>query len=156
MSLVSCWPIYENGTGDYLEESDKKNMYDAFTLANQEGVHHDETSIDDAEDELDTINDNQLKVVIPDLVNTLIFILFLIYYRVRSSYVTDRNLENNIDISNYAIEVTRFPKAGLTEEDFKKHFETYGTVREVAFAREYNDMLKLYTQRAQLSYQLGF
>ena len=70
--------------------------------------------------------------------------------------MTDRNLDHNINASDYAIEVHRFPKEGLTEEDFQKHFSNlFGPVREVCFAREYHRQLNLYLKRAQISYKLG-
>jgi len=34
MGLVSICPIVFNGIGDWLEENDRKNAYDTFTLGN--------------------------------------------------------------------------------------------------------------------------
>jgi hypothetical protein len=34
MGLISIWPVVENGIGGYLEDSDKKSFWDAYTLAN--------------------------------------------------------------------------------------------------------------------------
>jgi RNA recognition motif-containing protein len=94
--------------------------------------------------------------VIPDLLNTLLFIGFLLYYRIRSTIVTRNNVRANVTAGDYAVMIKGLPKEGVTAEDISKHFAKYGEVREVCFAREYDDILKDYAARAKYSYKLGF
>jgi RNA recognition motif-containing protein len=112
--------------------------------------------VDDADDEVDTISDNQIRVVIPDIINTLLFVCFLLYYRIRSTLIARNNIKANVTAGDYAVMIRGLPKDGISEEDLTKHFGKYGEVREVCFARDYDDALKDYTARANYSYKLGF
>ena len=83
-------------------------------------------------------------------------LLFLVYYRIHSSLVISESLKKHIAAHDYALEIRNLPRYGLTQEEVRTHFEKrFGSVCEVAFARIYEGMLKLYTKRSDLDQKKG-
>ena len=156
IALISVWPIVENAIGEGLQSGDAKQEYDKITLANQEGVSAFETDLEAAEDKVEDMNRNQTRVVIADAIYTFFFIMFILYYRVKSKNAVNKNLNSNITAADYAVQAKGFPLYGVTQEDLKKHFEQFGVVAEVSIARKYNGNLFDYKKRASLSYDLGY
>ena len=58
-----------------------------------------------------------------DALYTLVFIIFLIVYTMKSKNRLGRNIKNSISAADYALEVKGFPLNGVNEEDLKRHFE---------------------------------
>lgn len=58
-----------------------------------------------------------MRLVAADLGGALIFIVFLIYYRIRSIVIVRKNFKRNVTLQDFAIEVTGIPETGIDEDD---------------------------------------
>jgi hypothetical protein len=152
---ISIWPILVNIDGDYLNTGDNKNFWDEWSIGNVKGYDPFEKDLNKAEDLQDEIDDSYVQIFSADIVYCFFFIVFIVWYGVRSNYVVERNLKNNITPADYAVEVKGLPKENVTVQEVKDHFSMFGDVVEVSFARKFGGLLQKYKKRAELSYKLG-
>jgi len=154
ISLVSVWPMVMNFRGGYLMDGETNSPFDILTLANQDGPDTYEADLNSANDYIDSTQKYQLMTLIADVAYTVLFVLFLVFYRIKSVDIVEKNLESNLLPSDFAVEVKKLPK-DAEEEEVRKHFEQFGEVVEVSLARYYNGKLMLYRYRSELSIKLG-
>ena len=154
ISLVSVWPIVMNVKGGYLMDGETNSPFDVLTLANQDGADTYEEDLNSANDYTDSTQKYQLMTLIADVTYTALFLLFLVFYRIKSMDIVEKNLESNLLPSDYAVEVKGLPKEA-EESEVRKHFEQFGEVVEVSLGRNYNSKLMLYRYRSELSIKLG-
>jgi hypothetical protein len=77
-------------------------------------------------------------VIIPDIVNVIIFIIFCFWYRNRSRKIRllTKNSADSVLPSHYALEVKGFPSTVVNEEKVKDLFEKeFGPIEECKLAR---------------------
>lgn len=152
---ISIWPILVNIDGDYLTTGDKKNFWDEWSIGNVKGYDPYGDDLDEADDMLDDIDKSYIQIYSADILYCFLFLVFLMWFSIRSNYVIERNLRDNITPADYAVEVKGLPQEGIKEQEVKEHFEMFGEVVEVSFARKYNGLLEKYKKRAEFSYNLG-
>ncbi|CAG9312667.1 unnamed protein product [Blepharisma stoltei] len=162
IGLISIWPILENSSGDGLETGAKKNSYDTITLANNGGFHYktittsQTEALEDEQDHVDDYEINQSRVAVADFLYTLVFIVFLVYYKISAKKVVLNNFKDNVTAGDYAIEIKGLPEEDIDEKEIIAHFQSFGEVVEVYLARKYNGYLGSYKARAKLSFQEGY
>lgn len=154
ISIISVMPIYLNSQGGYYEDRGERYFFDRWSIGNQEGLDSDENSLKEAEDFTDTIDRNHLMILLPDIVYTFIFIIFLIWYRFNSYKIVRRNLKYNVTVADYSVEVKGFPRKNIDPGEVKDHFSKFGEVVEVSLARRYDGLLRKYKTRADYTHRL--
>lgn len=152
MSLIAIPCFISNGLGKYYENN-RQSVFDLTTLGNQYGYREDTTD-SDAED---VYEDNALArgfYIASDLINIILFYLFLIFWRVLCNYKIKNLLLKTQSPSDYAIYVTGFPDNSITKEEIREHFEKYGDVKEIVFSRRFKNMINDYRSQDTMNKQL--
>ena len=93
---------------------------------------------------------------IADFIGSLCFVGFFIMYKLKSNKTVAENFKNNVTAGDYAVEIKGVPQNCEDENHIQAHFQRFGEVIEVYFARNYRGMLSLYKERAKLSTKLGY
>jgi hypothetical protein len=151
IGCMSVWPLVENLRGEYFDANDTNQFFDRWSLANQFGSDYYANYASDAEDDLDEIDDNQLRMTMADLSYTVVFLAFIIFFIIRTQLLAKRNYDQNITAADYCLRVKGLPETNFTAEEVKKHFSQFGEVNEVHLARIYDGLLDLYSTRHQLA-----
>ncbi len=80
--------------------------------------------------------------VIPDIISTLVFIIFYFYWLHKGEVITEE-IRTEVKLrSYYVVELTDFP-TDATPEDVHNFMSQFGTVMEVAPVRNYNETIAL-------------
>ncbi|KAL4509992.1 hypothetical protein ABPG72_010185 [Tetrahymena utriculariae] len=97
-----------------------------------------------------------LQVAIPDIVYSVIFLLFVFWFHYHSYQIAkETDLKNSLP-SNYSIEVSGFPQTIIDEKILSNHFRDNFSVEvfECKFARNYYNTLFLHKEEAKLIGQI--
>mmetsp|Transcript_7998 Transcript_7998/g.15744 ORF Transcript_7998/g.15744 Transcript_7998/m.15744 type:complete len:934 (-) Transcript_7998:3592-6393(-) len=149
IACISIIPFFKNWEGSWLKEGDTRIFFDKFTLANQEGPRAYDC-LKDVEDYEDDYEVQQVKVAYSDMAYTIIFLLSLAIFRVRSIQMIARYQEANVTAAHYSVVVKGLPP-DTTEEEVREHFATkYGEIVEVFLSRKDTHFLHLYKRYAKL------
>ena len=154
IALVSVWPLVMNYQGGYFRTGETNSDFDVLTLANQKGPDAYENNLDTAQSYIDSTEKYRLMTLIADTLYSVMFLLFLVFYRIKSVDIMEKNREAHLLPRDFSIEVKRLPK-NTNEEEVRKHFEQFGEVVEVSLARIYNSKLMLYRYRSEMAIALG-
>ncbi|OMJ80852.1 hypothetical protein SteCoe_18802 [Stentor coeruleus] len=155
MSFISIWPMYENYLGNGLPDGVKRQDWDSLTLANQ--YTYDYTlSETQAENQLHSYKNSKIRLLIADILYSMIFIFSVISMHMVSREKIQSNSQKNVTAADYAVEVTGFPCENFKPEEVTELFSQFGDIVEVRFAYKYNGILKNYKQRADLLMELRY
>ena len=149
ISLVSLWPLMENYYGNGLTPGQQKQPWDVLTLANQYQYSILMTEFD-AEMQVNSYKNSKIRLVIADILYTMIFVFFIAYLHIITRDKIKISQKSNASADEYAIEVTGFPEEVITAREVKKHFHRFGPIIEVYLARKYDGVLGDYKERADL------
>lgn len=155
IGCMSIWPFIENLKGDYFDSDETNQFYDRWSLANQYGSAYWDQSESEAEDDIDEIDANQLRMTMADMSYTIVFLGFIIFFIVKTQLLAKKTAQENITAANYCLKVKGLPEAGLKAEEVKKHFSNFGEVVDVSLARIYDGLLDLYGSHFELSMNLS-
>lgn len=150
ISLISAWPMAENYYGGGLSEGDKKQAWDTLTLGNQ--VNYPLTmSISAAESQVTSLDNSKIRLIIADLLYTLCFAFFIVFFQITSSHKIKSNASKNSACDDFSVEVVGFPCEAIQPSEVIDFFRNnIGEVVEVYLARKYNGVLSSYKTRAEL------
>lgn len=155
MSLISIWPMYENYAGNGLPDGVKRQDWDSLTLANQ--YTYDYTlSQTEAENQIHSFKNSKIRLLIADILYTMIFIFSIISMHIVSREKIQSNSQKHVTAADYAVEATGFPCESFKPEEVTELFSQFGDIVEVRLARKYNGILKNYKQRADLLMELRY
>jgi Cytosolic domain of 10TM putative phosphate transporter/Calcium-dependent channel, 7TM region, putative phosphate len=155
IALVSAWPLIENYYGAGLSDGDKTYPWDGLTIANQY-MYIPTMSLNDANNRVSSYENPKIRLIISDLIYTLIFVFFIVFFQIASNEKVDANLDKNVTIADYSLQVTGFPCEAISDEEVKEFFNQFGDVSDVYLARKYNGLLSSYKKRAELTLNLEY
>lgn len=92
----------------------------------------------------------KLYVIIPDVIYSLIFIIFIILFSRKSKEISASAKSTYSTPSQYAIEVKGIPTVVTRASDLKAHFEKFARVAEAVLVRDYNGTLFDHVKSSQL------
>ncbi|CAG9311043.1 unnamed protein product [Blepharisma stoltei] len=148
---ISIWPIYENYQGDQITTSDGTEITYGLTIANRVGIASNVTDVSVAESDQDDIDDAYRDTWIADAIYTGLFIIALLLYTIQSKVLISKTSHKTARVSDYAIQVKGLPRdEGVTPQEVKDHFRSFGKIIEVYLGRRYNDLIIFYQGRAIL------
>lgn len=150
IALISIWPMYENYNGEGLSDGDKKQAWDSLTLANQYTYDYEMTKTE-AENQVVSYKNSKIRLLIADLLYTLIFVFFVVGVHLTSKEKIQSNSKKSVTAADYAVEISGFPCEAIKNDEVKDLFSKFGEVIEVYLARKYNGMLGSYKKRADLT-----
>jgi hypothetical protein len=133
ISVISVWPMYENFVGKGLEEGDKNQDWDVFTLGNQYKYAYDMEK-SKAEDKIHSYKNSKIRIVIADVLYTLVFLFFVLYFHIATREKILSNEKKYITVADYAVEISNLPDKCKTDEVLE-FFKKFWPVREVYLAR---------------------
>lgn len=148
ISCISIYPIYLNADGDGLYAGEVRQRWDMWAVSNTEWV--------EASDEIDNNESTLFKLFVSDAGYSVFFLIWIIFIQIRSNKIVHKNLQNNVTLADYSIEVTGLPQDDCSKQSVKKHFEQFGNVHEVFLARKYEGLLKVYREKAEISSELAY
>jgi len=156
ISLISCYCIASNSSGNYLSDDSIDHSVDAvLSLANQYGIDQNEDSLEDAEDKLDDIEQNKLEYAICDIMISIAFLFFIMFYRFHSMFILIRNYNRNLTLKDFSLEVYGIPpNPELTQDHVFNHFQKLAQVHEVALTKIYDGRLEEEKVRSDLVIKL--
>ena len=154
ISVISIWPMYENYIGSGLEDGDKNQAWDVLTLANQYKYSYNMTKAD-AENKVNSYENSKIRLVIADLIYTLVFIFFVVSFQMTSDKKIQSNDLKFLTVADYAVEITGLPEI-CSSQDLTELLSKFGNVREVYLARKYNGLLSTYKSRALLLTEMKY
>ncbi|OMJ79554.1 hypothetical protein SteCoe_20406 [Stentor coeruleus] len=154
LSMMSIYPMYSNYIGKGFRSTFQNQRYTYFTLANQESINKNETSLDIGNDHVKICENNLNKLWIIDFFTSIGFLVFIYFYANSTNKTATQEEVNNIKISDFSLEVKGFPPY-ITDEQVISYFESYGHVVEVYKSRYYYGSLKEYKKLYETAYQIG-
>ena len=155
IGLISVWPMAENYYGQGFSEGQKKQPWDVLTLGNQHS-YDPSLSVEDAEYDLTTFGNSKIRLIIADLIYTLIFIFFIVYFQISSGEKIQANARKNAACDDYAVEFTGLPHEAIPVSEVIEFFGNVGDVVEVYLARKFDGVLNSYRARAELVMELRY
>lgn len=78
----------------------------------------------------------------------MIFLLFIVYFHIKSKEKINENLSKNVTCQDFAVEVEGLPPEPIQIAEVKKFFSKFGEVNNVYLSRKYNGVLSSYKERA--------
>ena len=157
MTLIFLPSLLFNLFGKYLEskEFSRSSFLGRTTLANRKGISLVESDLNKAKDIIQNEEQYQVLTVYCDLIALLLFIIIVFKYLKWERVRIDNIIKQNITLSNYAIQFKGFPH-NINPQEAKTWFENkFGRVIEITFARKFNGLLQLFSQKGQLDRDLA-
>lgn len=154
LSMMSVYPIYSNYIGKGFRSTFQNQRYTYFTLANQESLNKNETSLEIGNQHVKLCEENLNKLWILDFFTSIGFLVFIYFFASSTNKTATQEEVNNIKISDFSLEVKGFPPY-ITDEQVISYFESYGRVVEVYKSRYYYGTLKKYKKLYETAYQIG-
>ena len=154
LAICSIWPLYQNYEGKGYESTYQSQGYTYFSLANQAGTAINETNIYQAQLNIPITHKNLQKLWPVDLLTSILFTLFIIWYWRASKRVIGKSTGENLTIADFSVQVKNL-MPGINEEQVKEKFNIFGDIKEVYLARKYEGKLKNYKQIFEAAYTIG-
>ena len=157
LTATAVPPLVFNYMGDQLTSTDQKTVFDASTIANQDGIKLNTTSKADADRYRDSQKKYEYLTVYFDVAMCAVFIVLVYAFRIYNWSSEKKSKQQNLSPANYAVQIFGLPNVMErdAEKELKEFFETrFGKVKECALAREFNDSLALYRNMTELTKEI--
>lgn len=101
------------------------------------------------------MDDRRWWIIIPDMVYTSVFVLFIFLWRYRSKQIKKESIIAEASPSHYAIYAWGFSTDIQDPIYLKKHFSQFGHIQEVALVRNYFGTLFHHKKEADILHKMA-